>query len=388
LKLFSAELQNEAWTNLKELPVNSDEYSCGHPSLSTDEKTLYFVSDMPGGFGGTDVYKISRIKNKDNTEDWSVPENLGAAINTAGNEMFPYMNRNGIFYFSSDAHNTLGGLDIFSSVYDGAAWSEPKNLNHPINSSKDDFALVLNEDNKTGYISSNRTEVDKIYEIRLPDLIFIVKGKVTERASGEPLYDAVVEITDSESNKTQVLPVDDKGNYWMKLKAGPEYRIQALMDGYLKPEVITITTAEKKQSKVFKVDFELEKMEMEKPIVLENIYYDLDKWKIRKDAAMELDKFVSLLNNNPQIHVELSAHTDARADDGYNIMLSEKRAKAAVQYLIKKGIDPNRLKWRGYGEAVLVNSCGNDVRCPEPEHQQNRRTEFKIIKINDVAGVK
>jgi outer membrane protein OmpA-like peptidoglycan-associated protein len=388
LALFRAELKDSSWTNLQAMPFNSNEYSCGHPALSQDGKTLYFISDMPGGMGGTDIYKVTSKKNKDSVEEWSAPENLGSAINTAGNEMFPYLHRDSILYFSSDAHNTLGGLDIFSSSFDGKSWSSPENLNYPINSSKDDFAFVLNDDNKTGYISSNRKDLDKIYEIRLADPVFVLKGKVTAKATGEPLAGAIVEVTNNKDEFIQSLPVDEKGNYATKLKAGVEYKVQAIMEGYLKPEIVTVSTENKKKSETFKVNFQLEKLELEKPIVLENIYYDLDKWKIRKDAALELDKFAALLNANPQITVELSSHTDARANDRYNQVLSEKRAKSAVEYLIKNGIDPNRLKWKGYGESVLVNGCGNGVTCKEEEHQQNRRTEFKVIRINEIVRTK
>jgi outer membrane protein OmpA-like peptidoglycan-associated protein len=222
----------------------------------------------------------------------------------------------------------------------------------------------------------------------MPPLIFIVKGKVTDRATGEPLYDAVVEITNNKDNYIQSIPVDDNGNYWTRLKAGVDYQFKPVMDGYLKQDGMSITTSDKKRSAVIKADFQMDKIQMEKPIVLDNIYYDLDKWSIRKDAAAELDKFVSVLLSNPQISIELHSHTDARADDNYNYSLSEKRAKAAVDYLIKKGIDPNRLKWKGYGETVLMNPCGNGVKCKEEEHQQNRRTEFKITKINEMAGTK
>lgn len=385
LKIFSSELKDGAWTNLKELPFNSDLYSCGHPALSPDEKTLYFISDMPGGFGGTDLYKVTKGMDKDGNEVWSKPENLGNVINTKGNEMFPYIHKNGVLYFSSDSHNSLGGLDIFSATYDGKSWSEPANLNYPINSSKDDFALVLNDDNRTGYISSNRDDLDKIYEVELKELIFIVKGKVTVKGSGEVLPDAVVEIRNNKDNYIQSIPVDDNGNYWMRLKAGINYELVGLMDGYLKPVAMEIKTTEKKRSEVIKADFQLEKIQTEKPIVLENIYYDLDKWEIRKDAAQELDKFAELLKSNPQISIVLNSHTDSRAEDQYNQVLSEKRAKAAVDYLINKGVDPKRLQWRGYGESMLVNNCGNGVNCPEEEHQKNRRTEFQIIKVDQMA---
>lgn len=388
LKIFSAELKEGIWTNLKEMSFNSDLYSCGHPALSPDGSTLYFISDKPGGKGGTDLYKSTKTKNNNNEEEWSAPESLGSVINTAGNEMFPYVHNDGSLFFSSDAHNGLGGLDIFSSVYDGQEWSSPENLKHPINSSKDDFAFILNEDGKTGFISSNRSDADKIYEVSLPSLVFIVKGNVKAKDTGKNLMEAVVEIRNNKDIYIQSIPVDDFGNYWMRLEAGVDYEIMASDDGYLKSSVINIKTADKKRSEIFMANFQLEKLQMEKPIVLDNIYYDLDKWEIRKDAAAELDKFVSVLNNNPQINIELGSHTDARAEDSYNASLSQKRAKSAADYLIKKGIKPNRLKWKGYGETSLVNDCGNGVKCKEDLHQQNRRTEFKITKIGEETAGK
>ncbi len=388
LKVFSAELEDGIWTNLKELPFNSDEYSCGHPALSPDEKTLYFISDMPRGQGGTDLYKVSLTESKDKKETWSSPENLGNTINTPGNEMFPYVHNNGTLYFSSDAWNTLGGLDIFSSSPEANSWSAPQNLNYPINTPQDDFAFTLNDDGRTGYISSNRDELDKIYEISLADPVFSLKGKVTKKQDGNPLPDVVVEITTNKDKYIHVLSADDFGHYSMKLKAGMEYKIQAIKDGYLKPGIITVSTENNTRSEVFKADFQLEKLQMEKTISLENIYYDLDKWTIREDAARELDKFVALLNENPQISVQMNSHTDSRATDDYNLQLSEKRAEAAVEYLIKKGIASHRLRWKGYGETALINDCGNGTPCAEQLHQQNRRTEFKITEVSELASGK
>jgi peptidoglycan-associated lipoprotein len=400
LKVFRAELINGKWTNREELAFNSIEYSCGHPALSPDGKTLYFVSDMPGGFGGLDIYKVtlvgevnpSQVADKRNagqaicSEVWSAPQNLGNKINTEGNEMFPYIHSDGTLYFSSDGINGLGGLDIFSSSFDGKNWQLPENLKYPVNSSKDDFSYVLNEDNKTGYLSSNRNEFDKIYEFTKHDPSFILTGTVTVKGNGKPAVGAIVEIINQYAGKKENAITDENGKYSLKLKPESVCKIQASKEGFFKSGVIEISTVNKKISETFKADFQLEEIIIEKPIVLENIYYDLAKWDIRSDAALELDKFVTLLNDNPAISVELSSHTDSRADDRYNMVLSEKRAKAAVEYLISRGIDANRLKGKGYGETKLVNRCGNGVDCFEEEHQQNRRTEFKVLKVNEITS--
>lgn len=378
LKLFRAELVGDKWTNVTEMPFNSDEYSCGHPSLAADDKTLFFISDMPGGMGGTDIY---RTVYENGT--WAKPENLGNEINTSGNEMFPYIHSDGTFYFSSDAHNNLGGLDVFMSFYDGKKWLQVENLNYPLNTSKDDFAFVLNEDNKTGYISSNRGEGDKIYEITKNDPTFILSGYVSQKGQSKLGIDsAVIEIQNLTLKTKEIVYTGKGGFYKTKLNAKCEYLVKAS-----KPMYFTITQPKnfcmigKKISENFTANFELDQIIIEKPIVLENIYYDLDKWFIREDAAKELNRLVQVMSDNPTLTIELSSHTDSRAGDQYNLILSDKRAKAAVEYIVSKGIDAKRMRWKGYGESKLVNHCKNNVQCTEEEHQQNRRTEFKAIKI-------
>lgn len=378
LQLFRAELVGDKWTNVTSMPFNSDEYSCGHPSLSSDDKTLYFISDMPGGAGGTDIYKTSF----DGTA-WSKPENLGNVINTSGNEMFPYIHSDGTFYFSSDAHNNLGGLDVFMSSYDGKKWLQVENLNYPLNTSKDDFAFVLNPDNKTGYVSSNRGEGDKIYEITKNEPTFILSGVVSQKGKPGLMIDsAVIEIQNLTDKTKEYVLTNKSGFYKIKLKSKSEYLIKASKPMYFSvTEPKNVCMIGKKISENFTANFELDQIIIEKPIVLENIYYDLDKWFIRPDAEKELDRLVQLMFDNPTLSIELSSHTDSRAGDQYNLVLSDKRAKAAVEYVASKGINKSRMRWKGYGESKLVNHCKNDVKCTEEEHQQNRRTEFKAIKI-------
>jgi outer membrane protein OmpA-like peptidoglycan-associated protein len=380
LKLFQAKLVNGKWTQLEELPFNSDEFSVGHPCLAKDQKTLYFISDMPGGFGGTDIYRSVF----DGTS-WSKPENLGNIINTPGNEMFPFIADDETFYFSSDAHNNLGGLDVFATSYNPKTktWLQVENLNYPLNSSKDDFSYFINKDNKTGYVSSNRNEGDQIFEFRKNDPTFYLSGKVAVKGKGTPFEGVTIVLIDetNEAKNAKVTLLTDKnGQYKIRLRPGTDYIVYGSKEKYF-TQSIELTTIGEKYSKDYTANFELEEIVIEKPIVLENIYYDLDKWEIRPDAAKELDKLVKLLNDNPNISIEMGSHTDSRAGDHYNLVLSEKRAKAAVDYLVFRGISPNRLKYKGYGETRLVNRCKNNVVCTEEEHQQNRRTEFKVTKV-------
>ncbi len=382
LKLFRAELVGEEWINVTELPFNNDEYSCGHPTLSADDKTLYFISDMPGGQGGTDIYKTTL-----DGETWSNPENVGNVINTTKNEMFPFMHQDGTFYFSSDGHASLGGLDVFMTSYDGKKWLQVENLNYPLNTSKDDFAFINNGGSKPGYISSNRGVDDKIYEVTKNGPTLLLSGIVSQRGKlNKGIDSAVVEVNNITEKTKEMIYTDRYGNYSVKLKPNCDYIVKAS-----KPMHFTITQPKifsmmgKKVSEKFNANFELDEVIIERPIVLENIYYDLDKWAIRTDAAVELDRLVQLMSDNPKLIIELSAHTDSRAGDQYNLILSDKRARAAVEYIISKGIDAKRMKWKGYGESMLINQCGNDVVCTEEEHQKNRRTEFKAITLETLT---
>lgn len=375
LKIFQATLEGDKWKNLVELPFNSDDYSCGHPTLAPDGKTLYFVSDMPGGLGGTDIYK-SVLENG----TWSKPENLGNVINTAGNEMFPYIHKDGTLYFSSDAHNTMGGLDVFMSYYYDGRWMTPENLNYPLNTSSDDYAFSLLDDDTTGFVSSSRDEGDRLYEFTKKPPTFYLYGISREKGGTKRVPGVTVSITRASDNKVFKMVSDDKGEFKMKLQPEEEYYLVCTKEGCF-TRTDNISTKGLKISQNFYADFEVEEIVINKPIVLENIYYDFDKWDIRKDAAIELNKLVKLLKDNPTIEIEMGSHTDARGTDKYNMVLSDKRALSAVRYLISKGISPSRLTWKGYGETVPLNKCVNGVKCTEEEHQLNRRTEFKVTKM-------
>ncbi|MCB9223280.1 MAG: OmpA family protein [Crocinitomicaceae bacterium] len=374
LKIFKASLIDGQWKELVELPFNSDDYSCGHPSLTADGKTLYFVSDMPGGFGGTDIYRT----NFENGE-WSKPENLGETINTPGNEMFPYIHKDGTLYFSSNAHNSMGGLDVFLTYEFSDRWMKPENLNYPLNSSKDDFSFVMSDDNYTGFVTSSRDDKDELYQFKKKDPVFILFGRARIKGTETPVEGVKVEITRESDNKIIQMISDKDGKFKYQLNPEESYLLYCTKFGCF-TRTDHISTKGKKYSENFYADFQVEEIVIDKPIILENIYYDFDKWDIREDAAKELDKLVRVLEDNPTIHIQMGSHTDARGTDEYNMVLSDKRAKAAVDYLIYKGIDPERLTWKGYGETEPLNECVNWVECEEDKHQQNRRTEFRVKK--------
>jgi outer membrane protein OmpA-like peptidoglycan-associated protein len=374
LKVFSAKLMDGEWKELEEFPFNSDYFSCGHPALSADNSSMIFVSDMPGGYGGTDLYITFFINNQ-----WTQPENLGSQVNSAGDEQFPFIHENGEVYFSSNGHNTMGGLDVFVTQNNGLRWSKPINLNYPINSSKDDFGFVLKPGGREGYLSSARFSTDKIYTFKKFDPAFNLYGFAHIKGEKTPVENVRVEIELSSGEAIQLISKSD-GTFHMDLTPNESYHLTCKKMGCF-GETSELSTKGLIYSQDFYVDFEVEEIVINKPIVLKNIYYDFDKWFIRADAAIELNKLVKLLKDNPDIDIEMGSHTDVRGTDDYNQVLSENRAKSAVEYLIEQGIEKNRLTFNGYGEQVLVNKCKNNVLCSEEEHQENRRTEFKVTKI-------
>lgn len=374
LKIFKASKINGEWKKLEEMPFNSDDYSCGHPTLDPDGKTLYFVSDMPGSTGGTDIYSSTF----DGTS-WSAPKNLGKPVNTPGNEMFPYVHPDGTLYFSSDAHNSMGGLDVFVTYFMDGRWMQPENLNYPLNTSKDDFGFSLSTDNVHGFVSSSRTDKDDIYEFTKKAPTFRLFGTARKKGTQIPVEGVTVALSDDSGKEITMVSGKD-GKFQVKLESEKQYFLSCTKMGCFSA-TDKISTRGKKYSEDFYADFEVEEIIIDKPIVLENIYYDFDKWNIREDAARELDRLAKILKDNPDIYIEMGSHTDSRGKDMYNIVLSQKRAKAAVDFLISRGIDGKRLSYKGYGETQPRNKCTNGVQCTEQEHQLNRRTEFKVVKI-------
>jgi outer membrane protein OmpA-like peptidoglycan-associated protein len=376
LKIYKSILENDKWSEPELLTFNSDDYSCGHPTLSKDGKTMYFVSDMPGGNGGTDIYKTEF----DGT-NWSKPENLGNMVNSGGNEMFPYFHEDGTLFFSSNGHNSLGGLDVYMTTMHVDHWARPENLNYPLNTKYDDFSYTITENKVDGFVTSTRVNGnDELYSFKKIPPTFILYGKARKKGTQESVEGVRVEITDASTGKIISKTTNKDGKFEMKLELEKDYLLYCTKIGcFTRTDIIS--TKEKKYSENFYADFEVEEIIIDKPIVLENIFYDFDKWEIRADATLELERLVKILNENPTITIELSSHTDWRGSDHYNLVLSDKRANAAVNYIISKGIPAERITAKGYGETHPVNKCINHTECTEEEYQLNRRTEFKVIKI-------
>ncbi|MFM2225360.1 MAG: hypothetical protein RJA07_1562 [Bacteroidota bacterium] len=471
LKIYHQRKTDGEWSKPDEFIHNSSEYNCCHPALSADGMYLYFASDMPGGLGGMDIYVC-----KNELGQWGAPKNLGADINTEGNEVFPYLSLNNTLYFSSDALVGLGGLDIFATTQskDGK-WAEPENVGFPVNSMKDDFGIITNEKGDEGYFTSSRTGNDDIYTftkkcntlmgivfdaetnepLNMANVKWMEKGKlkrsfktntdgifkicvnnsndiqlmadketysinqidvskdmlngnqlikipltkkqlvtmpyfdstkvkitlsgtVFNEGTKQPMEGVSITLENFKTNETKSLTTTAMGDYHFDLAYNTKYRISATKNkcGSNWNEVSTEgmkTSQDIKQGIGMYCTGDVVK--------IDDIYYDVDKSNIRPDAALELDKTVAILQKYPTMQIELRSHTDCRANNDYNLTLSQRRAESAVAYLVSKGIKANRLVAKGYGETLLTNKCADGVPCTDAEHQANRRTEFKIKGI-------
>ncbi len=486
LQLFYSSFNGELWSTPKGVHFNSKEYSVGQPSITADGKTMYFASDMPGGRGGTDLYKVFR----NNDGSWGKPISLGEKINTPGKEMFPFVHANGMLFFSSTNHESTGGLDIFvCEIKDDGNFGKIKRLEEPMNGPTDDFALVLNDEMTKGFFSSNRiggkgdddvysfdllkpltfgksiegiardkdgnpmpgvqviltdennniietivtgsggeysfsVDTDKKYKLNgskedyfdgsnlantlgddavitaditlEKDPGFSLYCQITEKGNGKPIQGVKITLTDNLVDKSEVIMTDANADFrrgleGRKINDRISYNLKFEKEGYLtKVETFNKLLTKPGQINIHEeLDISMDKIDIGsdigKIIDIKPIYFDINKDKIRPDAALELDKIVKVMNENPKLEIELGSHTDCRASAAYNQKLSDRRAKSSAEYVRKQITNPDRINGKGYGESKLVNKCecegSKKVPCTEEEHQLNRRTEFKIIKM-------
>jgi outer membrane protein OmpA-like peptidoglycan-associated protein len=389
VKIYKATLENDSWTNVTELPFDSDNYSTAHPALSTDEKTLYFASDMPGTLGRSDLFKVQI--NDDGT--FGNPENLGRPINTEGRESFPFVNDENEIYFTSDGHPGLGGFDVFvAKMNTDGTFNKVQNVGADVNSPKDDFAYWIDTKSRKGFFSSNRDGgqgYDDIYNfLELKRLICEQElyGVVTDMATAEVLPDTKISLFDSGFTPMGTTNSDEKGNYSFAVECGKTYYVRAQKPEYTaKEQKITID----KENGKTNLDIALEKEQCKVAVGddlgtcfgIKMIYFDFDKSDIRIEAALDLEKILDVLNQYPKMKLDIRSHTDSRGSFKYNEALSDRRAKSTINWLIKNGVNKNRLVGKGYGENQLVNQCSDGVECTEDEHQLNRRSEFLITEL-------
>jgi outer membrane protein OmpA-like peptidoglycan-associated protein len=510
LKLYSAEKKSNDWGNIKELPFNNDSYSCGHPSVGFNDLILFFVSDMPGGFGGTDIY-MSRFENG----NWSKPENLGGKVNTLGNEMFPFIASDGSLYFSSDGHPGLGDLDLFVVTTDkfGKPNGKVRNLGAPLNSNNDDFGIITDADRKIGYFSSNRKrggsdddiwkfirygpkfgcrdlivnvfdedskdplekikfsyypqdqknvlenaitnstgniklclEADKEFQFDFSPVGYIpvtksfnnidasdfepsilniyikkelpkiepvltkekkqgvlvqkrtsvgnsniFKGVITGGESQQPMSAVKVKFINKCTGEIQEMYTRKDGSYEFKRDLECDYELVASKDDFgisteLIEKAIKRTLFGKKIKPTFSLNlFDTKLYKVGDVIKLENIYYNTDDYKVKDNSKKELLRLAQTLKRYPDMIIEISSHTDTRGSAVQNQSLSQKRANEVQKFLVAKGVSKTRIKAIGKGETEPLNACSDGVQCTEAEHQRNRRTEFKILRIEKIG---
>lgn len=396
-EIYTSTRSGAQWSAPTKLEIIADTISSlSHPAVSPDGLYLYFTSDMPGGQGGKDLWRVGLGTNNEGTL-----ENLGDKINTPGDEMFPYMRSDSVLYFSSDGHPGMGGLDLFVATLDTLGVWQVQNMQYPMNSIGDDFGITFGEE-ESGYFSSNRGDArgyDKIYSFERPSIKVTISGMVLDR-DDEPIPDAVIRIVgDDGSNQKEQGRKD--GSFSFKLNRGVRYVMMAGCRGYLNGKQEFMSDTAEVDAEYY-VDFIL--ASVTKPVILENIFYDFDRATLRPESETALDnELINILNDNPNITIELASHTDFRGRDAYNQDLSQRRAQSVVDYLISKGIAPDRVKAVGYGETVpkvitkklasmypqfkegevlseeYINTLTEEDQ--EVAHQINRRTEFQVMSI-------
>lgn len=365
--------------NVVALNINSVEYSVKNPSISSDGKTLYFSSDMPGGFGNFDIYRgdIDENGNINNVE------NLGQKVNTEGQEMFPFIGDKNNLYFSSDSQLGLGGLDVFFTKEVDGKWASVRNVGIPVNSNADDFAFSMNEATGEGFVSSNRSGgkgSDDIYSIKrlIPICDVLLTANVMDAKTKLGIDSATTSISDKEGNIASTKTSSNQGVSEFMLVCDEAGKLIVSKEGY-NSKIVDLKMSSEEFTSINVMLDPIEKIIVAEKIELNAIYFDFDKSNIKAEAAFELDKLVQIMNKYPEMTVSIESHTDSKGPSSYNQRLSERRAKTTSQYVISKGIDSSRLSSAGKGESSPVVDCTN---CSKDEDQLNRRSEFIITAGN------
>ncbi len=397
LELYKADVDQEGnWINIEKLPFNNDKYSTGYPTLNSSNTKMYFISDRLPSLGKTDIFVIDI--HKDGT--FGKPINLGKNINTTGEETTPFLSDKNILYFSSDGHQGNGNLDIFATEIVNNNITEVRHLESPINSINDDFAYLINHETNRGFFTSNRLQGENnndLYsftvkkEKLVEDCYITVEGFVKDKESQELLKGATIDLLDLNGALIQSVTTSDDGAYNFSVECSNEYKLSATNDDY-KKEVKQIEILKQNYHRSLQTNMNLtrlynEVIEYKTEIVKKDhvkianinaIHFEFDKANIRRNDLPELDKIVKIMKDNTNIKIEAAAYTDSRGSHSYNKLLSQRRAKATVDYIISKGIDASRITGKGYGEEKLINKCVDGVDCSREAHQKNRRTEFII----------
>ncbi len=401
LGLFRAIKSKGKWAKIEELDLGTKGYSIGHPALSSDEKTLYFTSDIPGGHGQTDLYKVALF----DSGKFGGIKNLGPIINTPGKEMFPFISKSDELYFSSDYHNGFGGLDVFKASKSSDSYTHITNIGEPINSSMDDFGYLIDESGQKGFFTSNRkggkgdddiygfTKIQKEEIVEIKPCTFTLEGVVLDKETKKTIPNALITIINAKGKELEKTNANKKGEFKFIVDCDTDYKLIANKEKYSNGEKLFSSQFKHIPLNIYLQNKEISSSEVktnergETIIDINSIYFNYNKFDIRPDAQIELDKVVLIMKKYPQIKIIGGSHTDSRGKKLYNKLLSTNRARSVVQYIVNQGINPIRISARGYGESRIKNRCTNYVKCSEEEHQQNRRTEFVVANINKTINV-
>jgi outer membrane protein OmpA-like peptidoglycan-associated protein len=379
LKLFEATFVDGEWIIQKELKIGNGDYSIAHPTLSKDGKRLYFVSDMPWGYGGTDIY-YSQL----DYGTWSEPVNLGATVNSEGNEAFPFLWNDTLLYYASDGLKGMGGYDIYETLFKNGEWKQPLNLGAPINSTSDDFSFIVAPTAMSGYFTSTRGGLyDRIYAFtrKTPQLSVTLKAV----SNDSPVQSVSVKLIQDEKVISTAF-TDNSGQVKFALEPGTEYALVISHREYYQ-SAVTVSTIDSRYSSNLTPVVKLKKVELNRSVVVDSVYFKKKDWQLKLESAKALDKLATLLKNNPQLQVEIGAYTDSRGSEGENLELTQRRAEIVQQFLVSNGVAGRRVSAKGYGEAKLRNKCVNGILCIEEEHEVNNRIELMVRSILSDTGL-
>lgn len=387
-KIYRSKKIRGMWSTPVELPFNNNAFSCAHPALSPDEKKLYFASDRPGTYGGSDLYVVNIYADG----RYSRPKNLGPHINTKGRETFPFVSSNGDFYFATNGRKTLGGLDIFVTKLEKDKNNKIYNLGRPVNSEEDDFSFIIDDVTKKGFFASRRmagkgrddifmiTEKNRVRETCQKR----IRGSILDKKKLVPVTSARVSLINDSGEVVKSLRSNSQGRFSFSIDCSQNYFVRVEKKQILTSEkFIQALNDESDMNLVLEVEpsnvIVSRGDDLMKKLNLTPIYFDLDEAIIRDDAKVTLESIIAILENHKSIKIDVRSHTDSSGNDNHNMDLSQKRVNATIKYLIANGVSASRVTGSGYGETQLVNRCANTVKCTKAEHAQNRRSEFIIV---------
>lgn len=373
LQIFKAEFKDGKWTNIEPVSFNGKNYSVAHPSLSADGKKLYFSSDMSGGYGSYDIYEVA--VNADGS--FGKPKNLGENINSEGLDQFPFISQKGNLYFSSDRINSLGGLDLYFSTGAGNGFATAKNMGADINTSRDDFALAIDEANWSGYFSSNRSGKDKIYAFN--EASYFITGTIKDDETGQPIADAKVIVRDAQNDIVEIVYTNEAGEYQVSLPQG-SYNVKVTKNRYETIEKqVTFNNSNEKRISLDLAIAKTDKTEESEAAATEYepIYFYFDTDFIRRDMRPKVERLLDILKSNLDVNILITGYTDIRGPEIYNHDLARRRAESVRDYFVRNGVNPVRLEVREEGEGHPAVEC-EARQCTEADHRMNRRTEFDI----------